>query len=128
MNRAEQVAARILFWGGVLSVAIMAVGLVATGLATRAGLDVALAGLRGGQHGPVADTATSLRQVVVGLARRPVEPAAVSALGILSLLVTPIAAVAATIPAFLADGDRRYAAIAALVLLALATSLWLGGA
>lgn len=61
------------------------------------------------------------------LTHRPVEPIAGSALGILSLLVTPIVAVAATIPAFLVEGDRRYAAIAALVLVALTTGLWLGG-
>ncbi len=129
MHRAEHVAARILFWGGLLSVVIMTAGLVATGMGARAGLGLELDGLRADHHrpGPAGETVTSLHQVVGGLTRRPVEPAAVSALGILSLLVTPIVAVAATIPAFIVEGDRRYAAIAALVLAALTASLWLGG-
>lgn len=129
MNRAERVAARVLFWGGVVSVGIMLYGLVAAGLASRAGLDPTLRALRSAtrQHGQATDTVTTVHEVVRGLTHRPVEPVAVAALGILSLLLTPIAAVAATIPAFLSEGDRRYAGISALLLLALVTSLWIGG-
>jgi len=129
MNRAERAAARVLFWGAVVSIAIMTCGLVTAGRAPRAGLDISLHELRGEhrERESTADTVTSFHQVARGLAHRPMEPVAVIALGVLSLLVTPIAAVAATIPAFLMEGDRRYAAISTFLLLALLTNLWFGG-
>ena len=63
----------------------------------------------------------SIRQVVDGLARHPIDPLAVSALGLLVLMVTPAVAVLAALPAFWWTGDRRYALIALVVLALLAT-------
>ena len=70
---------------------------------------------------------TSVRQVLDGLRRRPMDPLAVTALGLVALMVTPIVAVALAIPAFLRAGDRRYAAIAAIVLARLVVSLAVAG-
>jgi uncharacterized membrane protein len=55
------------------------------------------------------------------------DPLAVTALGLVALMATPILAVALAIPAFLRAGDRRYAAIAAFVLTLLVVSLTLAG-
>ena len=71
---------------------------------------------------------TSLRQIGVGLRHRPIDPLALSALGLVLLMATPGAAVALAIPGFLAARDFRYATIAALVLTMLLVSLLLAGA
>jgi hypothetical protein len=128
MTRAERVAARVLFWGAVLGIAVMAAGLGGAVLATGAALDRAPRErhARGLVGPPAIAPVTSLPHVLRSAAHHPTDPAAIAPLGVLTLLVTPIAAVAATIPAFLIDGDRRYAAIATLLLLALSASLWLG--
>ena len=70
---------------------------------------------------------TSVRQVLDGLRRRPVDPLAVTALGLVALMATPIAAVALAVAGFLRAGDRRYAAIAAIVLAMLVVSLAVAG-
>jgi uncharacterized membrane protein len=70
----------------------------------------------------------SIRQVVNGVKRHPVDPLAVSALGLALLMATPGLAVAVAIPAFVAARDYRYAGIAALVLAMLLVSLLLAGA
>jgi hypothetical protein len=128
MTRAERVAARVLFWGAVLGIAVMVAGLGGAALATGAALERAPRERHAGGlvRPPAAAPVTSLPHVLRSAAHRPTDPAAIATLGVLTLLVTPIAAVAATIPAFLIDGDRRYAAIATLLLLVLSASLWLG--
>ena len=70
---------------------------------------------------------TSVRQVFDGLRRRPVDPLAVTALGLVALMATPIVAVALAIPAFLRAGDPHYTAIAAIVLAILVVSLAVAG-
>ena len=65
--------------------------------------------------------------VLRGLRARPVDPLAVIALGLVLLLITPMVSVAAAIPAFFGEGDRRYAAIAGVVLSMLLISLLLTG-
>ena len=70
----------------------------------------------------------SIRQVVDGMRRHPVDPLAVSALGLVLLMATPGLAVAVAIPAFVAARDFRYAGIASLVLAMLLVSLLLSGA
>ncbi len=70
---------------------------------------------------------TSVRQVVNGLRSRPVDPLAVTALGLVTLMATPILGVALAAPAFLRTGDRQYAAIAAFVLALLLVSLTVAG-
>jgi uncharacterized membrane protein len=121
----ERLVARVLLVGGVLGIAVIVLGL----------------GLYGGQggfrhHVLRVDRAVpgepgvfvSIRQVVDGMRRHPVDPLAVSALGLVLLMATPGLAVAVAIPAFVAARDFRYAGIASLVLAMLLVSLLLAGA
>jgi uncharacterized membrane protein len=121
----QGLVARVLFWGGLLSIALVMAGLV-------------LYAARGGFHGhtlrldrdPAATAPgnfSSVGQVLAGLRTRPVDPLAVSALGLVLLLMTPVLGVATAVPAFLASGDRRYAAIAAAVFTMLVASIVLAG-
>ena len=112
MRAAEILASRVLFWGGVASVAMMALG-IAGALWLGAELPVVY---------------SSVAQVAVALGRWPVEPFAVVAAGILLLLVTPVVSVIGVLVVFLSAGDRRYAAISAVLLLALCASLLVVGA
>jgi uncharacterized membrane protein len=52
------------------------------------------------------------------------EPLAISQLGLLVLLATPVARVAASVVGFLLEGDRLYAAITAAVLAVLLASIF----
>ena len=111
MRTAETLASRILFWGGVLSILLMAVGLVA--LAVRGGLNAS----------DPSGVFTSVAQVVRALSRWPVEPLAIVVAGVLLLLVTPFVSLVAVFVVFVIAGDRRYAGVTALLLLALLVSL-----
>lgn len=69
--------------------------------------------------------------VLTGLAR--LDPAAITVFGLLILLATPVAQVAVSIGTFLQEGNRVFAAIAAIVLFILLVSIvlvggWLGSA
>lgn len=120
MRAAEVVASRILFWGGVLSILLMALGLV--GFAARGGgLTEWGPPVREPAHPPAVYT--SAGQVARALSRWPVEPLAVVAAGILLLMVTPFVGIVAVFVVFAAAGDRRYAGIAALLIAALLVSL-----
>jgi len=113
MRAAEVAASRILFWGGVLSILLMTLGLV--GFAARGGLKPELAARP-------PDVFVSIAQVTQALARWPVEPLAIVAVGILLLLVTPLLGVVAVFVIFAATGDRRYAGVAAVLIAALLVS------
>lgn len=121
----EGTIARVLLWGGVAGGALMAIG-----LALFAGQG-ALAGSLADLHRPVAgahgSVAASLREIWRGLTARPLDPLAVIDLGLVGLVLTPVAGVATAIPAFLREGDRRYAVVAVLVLAMLLAGLALGG-
>jgi uncharacterized membrane protein len=124
----ERVVSRILWWGGVASIALMLVGLA--GYALRVGIgsesfDVART-VRS-QAGRPPDVFTSLPQVLDGLRRRPIDPLAIAAVGLLALLTTPVAAVVVAMPLFFREGDRRYALIAAFLAAVLIGSLLFGG-
>ena len=129
MRAAEVLASRVLFFGGVLSVALMTLGIV--GFAVRGGLKPELvaearrAEVRDGVRSP--DVFVSLREVGRALGRWPVDPLAVVASGVLLLLVTPAASVASVLVVFLRASDRRYAGVALVLLLALVLSLVLLG-
>ena len=109
MRAAEVLASRVLFWGGGLSMVLMTLGLVG---ALWTGV-------------PLAVTYASVGQVARALAQWPVEPFAVVAAGILVLLITPVAGVAALLVVFARARDREYAAISTLILGALVLSLLL---
>jgi uncharacterized membrane protein len=104
----EGLVARVLLWGGLLSLA----------------LHRAVTPKRDARQPEVF---VSLTEVFGGLATRPVDPLAVIALGLVLLLVTPVLGVALAIPGFLAVSDRRYAAIAAIVLTMLVLGTLLAG-
>lgn len=127
--RVEALIAGVLLWGGLISIAVVVVGLVlyASGGGFREGdvggvLNLLRSGATPGP-GPFA----SLGAVLRGLSTEPVEPLAVVALGLVLLLATPLLGVAAAIPAFIAAGDRRYAAVASAVLSLLILSLIFSG-
>ena len=123
----EHLVARVLLVGGLLGLALIALGL---------GLYAA----HGGFHGhvlaltrppdapPPPGVFLSLRQIVVGLRQRPMDPLALGALGLVVLMATPGVAVTLAIPGFLLAGDGRFALIAGLVLTMLLVSLLLAGA
>ena len=124
----ERLVARVLFWGGVLAIALMVVGLA--GYAIRAGAHggrLSVAGETTGRTGAAAGVFTSVSQVGAGLRRRPIDPLAVAAVGVLVLLATPVAAVIAAIPAFRLAGDRRYAVVATVLAAVLVIGLLVGG-
>jgi uncharacterized membrane protein len=108
MRAAEVLASRILFWGGVLSIVIMTLGIVGFVWA-------------GGP--PPPRVLRSVGEVARALSRWPVDPLAIVATGILFLLATPVLAVGAMFGVFAGGGDRRYAAITAGLLAALLVSL-----
>jgi len=123
----EAMIARILFTGGLLGVAIVVAGLVTYALG--GGLrGPALSVERAGAPG-VPSVFVSLAEVRGALATHPPDPLAIVDLGLLCLLGTPVAGTAVAVVAFLAARDRRYAAIAGIVLAMLvAGALVSGGA
>lgn len=125
----ERLIAQVLFWGGLLSGGLVLLGLV---------LYIAQGGFQGHvlelQQLTRSDPAShppgvfvSLRNVLGALSARPLDPLAIVALGLVLLLITPVVGVAAAVPGFLRDGDRRYAGIALVVLSMLVVSLLLAG-
>jgi uncharacterized membrane protein len=125
----EWVIAQILLWGGILGGLLVVLGLIL--LAGRGGfvrpvLEVQRS-IRPGRADHPAEVFVSVPEVLRGLRARPVDPLAVIALGLVLLLITPVASVAAAIPAFFGEGDRQYAAVAGIVLSMLLISLLLAG-
>jgi uncharacterized membrane protein len=125
----EGLVARVLLWGGLLSLALVVLGL---GLyAAQGGFHAHLLDLHRAvtpkRDARQPEVFVSLTEVFGGLATRPVDPLAVIALGLVLLLVTPVLGVALAIPGFLAVSDRRYAAIAAIVLTMLVLGTLLAG-
>jgi uncharacterized membrane protein len=117
----ELLVARTLLVGGLLGIALILVG---GGLyAAHGGFHHHLLQLSRPSGAAPAGVYTSVRQVLDGLRRRPVDPLALTALGLVALMATPILAVALAIPGFLQAGDHRYAAIAGIVLALLVVSL-----
>ena len=122
----EHLVARTLMAGGLVGIALILLG---GGLyAAHGGFHHHVLHLNRPPGCAPAGVFVSLRQVLDGLRRRPIDPLAVTALGLVVLMATPGLAVALAIPAFLAAGDRRYAGIAALVLTMLLVSLLVAGA
>ena len=123
----EAMIARLLFTGGLLGVAIVVAGLVTFAIG-------------GGFRGPAlsVDHAAgaaapgvfvSLAEIRRALGGHPPDPLAIVDVGLLCLLGTPVAGTAVAVVAFLAARDRRYAAIAGIVLAMLvAGALVSGGA
>jgi uncharacterized membrane protein len=122
----EALVARVLLFGGLIGLALIALGL---GLyAAHGGFHQHVLQLSRPPGSAPPGVFMSVKQIVLGLRRRPIDPLAVSAIGLVVLMATPGVAVALAIPGFLAARDFRYATIAALVLAMLLVSLLLVGA
>jgi len=80
------------------------------------------------ERGPALDAYTTLGQLRHALARHPPDGLALTALGLMCLLATPVAGVAVAIAAFWRHGDHAYAAIAAAILGMLLVSVALAAA
>jgi uncharacterized membrane protein len=125
----ERTIAHVLFWGGLLSIGLVLIGLAlyaAHGGFAGHTLELRQLSASGRDAHPPA-VFVSLSEVVRGLRARPVDPLAVIALGVVLLLMTPVAGVTLAIPSFLVAADHRYATIAAIVFLMLAVSVLLAG-
>jgi uncharacterized membrane protein len=126
----ERVVSRILWWGGVASLALMLIGLAGHAVpvgVSSGGFEIPRAADRSGAA-TTPHVFASVGQVIAGLRHRPIDPLAVATVGLLALLATPVAAVVVAIPVFLRDGDRRYALISTVLAVGLIGSLLLGGA
>jgi uncharacterized membrane protein len=123
----ERLVARALLWGGLLSVSLMLGGLVVYAAQGQPEARDVVRVLHNRQAGRAVDVFTSLGDVRRALARRPPDALAIATLGLVCLLVTPVAGVALASIAFWRQGDLTYTAIAAAVLALLLASLALAG-
>ena len=104
--------------------AVLIIGVGVSAALIAAGFAAALAvGWQGSLTGAAA--ATSATTDFSNLAGRlaTLEPAAIAQLGLVTLLATPVARVAASVVGFALEGDRLYAAITTAVLLILLISI-----
>ena len=129
--KAEALVARLLFLGGVVSVALMLTGLVDLELQamTRGQRLDAARIVENRQAGRSVDIYVSLPQLGRALRHWPPDPVAIMTTGIVVLLLTPTVGLAAALAGFLHEGDRAYAVISSLLILALlfGFALRLGG-
>ena len=104
---------------------VLIVGVAVSAAFIGAGFIVALAiGWQGSLAGsaPTGAATTDFSNLPARLAS--LEPAAIVQLGLLTLLATPVARVAASVLGFALEGDRLYVAITLAVLLILLTSIF----
>jgi uncharacterized membrane protein len=111
LRRAERWTARVLAVGGLVGVALMVVGVMLSSIPSA--------------H-PTTSTIVTVGQIARALTRRPIDPAGLSALGIIALFLTPMVAVVCAGAAFYLDRDRRFAVVCGIVVAVLFLSLWLG--
>lgn len=123
----ERLVARALLWGGLLSVSLMLGGLVVYAAQGQPAARDVVRVVHNRQAGHAVDVFTSLGDVRRALAHRPPDALAIATLGLVCLLVTPVAGVALAAIAFWRQGDRTYTTIAAAVLALLLASLALAG-
>lgn len=129
--RAEALVARLLFFGGVASVALMLSGLVDLELhaaATGHALDLPRV-VENRQAGRSVDVFVSLPAVARALGQWPPDPVAIMTAGVVVLLLTPTLGLVTALVGFVQEGDRTYAIISTLLILALlfGFALRLGG-
>jgi uncharacterized membrane protein len=112
-ERFRQIVSGVLIVGVAVSAAFIAVGFVA-----------ALAvGWQGSLLGAALATTPTTDFSSLPARLATLEPAAIAQLGLVTLLATPVARVAASVIGFALEGDRLYAAITTAVLLILLTSI-----
>ncbi len=118
--RLEQVVGRVLRYGSLLSVALIAVGVV---LMAASGSFGSL-GIPQSSSGELRPPVHSMVGLLAGL--QGGDPSALVSLGLLVLIATPVARVATTVVYFLFRRDRLYLAITSFVLLVLIAGFLLG--
>jgi uncharacterized membrane protein len=118
----ELLISRVLFWGALISIAVAAAGLM---MYVRSGAGGDLQEQLRHQSVTLA-TFTSVGQIM-SVIRDGANPLAISALGLLILLLVPVVSVALLIPAFFKEGDYRYSIMAGIVLIILLFGLVFGG-
>src|SRR5262249_48253576 len=124
----ERLIARVLLLGGLLSVSLMLSGLVVYAVRSHPEAREIVRVVRNREAGRAVDVFTSAGDVRRALAQRPPDPLAVSALGLVCLMVTPVLGVAAAVTAFWRAGDRDYTTMACVVLILLLLSFGLAAA
>jgi len=119
----ERAVARVLLWGGLLSVSLMLLGLALYAGQGHSHVREVMRVVQNREAGRAADVFTSLAEVGRALRQRPPDALAIATLGLLCLLATPVAGVAVSAIRFWRERDRRYALISAVVLAMLLVSL-----
>lgn len=105
--------------------AVLLVGVGISAALIGAGFLAALAiGWHGSLAGAAAESGATTDFSNLPARLTALEPLAITQLGLLVLLATPVARVAASVVGFALEGDRLYTAITAAVLLILLTSLF----
>lgn len=112
-ERFREMVSAVLIIGVVVSAAFITLGFVA---ALAVGWQGSLVGAA-----PSTTATTDFWNLPGRLAS--IEPAAIAQLGLVTLLATPVARVAASVVGFALEGDRLYAAITTAVLLILLISI-----
>jgi uncharacterized membrane protein len=126
--RLEVLVSRVLFWGGLVSIVLMVLGVVGYAVRTTRDGDVLNFQrlVENREHARSTEVFVSLDAIARGLRQRPIDPVAVGALGVVLLLLTPVLGVMVAMAGFWAAGDRRYTVIAGIVLVELLVSFLLG--
>jgi len=119
-----RVLGTILRWGVVLSATIILIGVAL--FVVRRGTHSVLLSPRGIPTGAEADP-TSLQQIAADFADNEHVPTAVTDIGLLTLMLTPVISVVVSLISFAGRRDWTYVALAALVLAMLAIGTFIGG-
>ena len=119
----ERAVARVLLGGGLVSVSLMLAGLFALAAHDQRHAWEGVRIVQNRRAGGAPDVFTTLGDVRRGLSRRPLDGLAIATLGLLCLLATPVAGVAAALVCFWRQRDRPYVVISALLLALLLVSL-----
>lgn len=129
LSAVETAIARLLFWGALIGIGVMLLGLLLH--AAQGGLTADAASLdrlaHGGDETHPAAVFRSVSEIALGLSRRSPDPLALAALGLLLLAVTPVLGVALAVLAFVRLRDYRYVLVSSLVLGILLVSFFTGG-
>ena len=125
----EILVGRVLFWGGLLSILLILAGFGLHLLRAGAGVNYDVVGevtgpSSAGHH--ATGVFVSGAQIIQGLRSRPIDPLAIIALGLVTLLATPVLAVVLAVPAFAVIGDYRYLVICLIILGILAAGFLIG--
>ena len=113
LRRIEAFIARVLFWGGLVSIGIASAGLAV--YIAHGSLDSGIIEQLAGQTSAHAAPFASVRELTAASLNFS-DPLAITGFGLLLLLMLPVVTVALLVPAFLREKDYRYSAIAGAVL------------